>query len=256
MKGIQMKVNTLAIALLTLAAANTICASSEAQLSHSPDNTITVTGTSTIQVVPDIIVWSIKTTDESRNLGEAKESSDARLKSVLGLTKELGIREEDIQTGRLTVERKYNIGPGGQRQDLRCFSLQRGVTIKERDLNRFDEYFTKLVSRTEMEVSFEFDSSRMTDLRWEARLKALKIAKEKAEAMVAVLDRKIGKALTIGESGVPSVHRAEVVLASNNNYEMAPAAARTSESADRTDGTFAPGAISVTVSVGVTFTLE
>jgi uncharacterized protein len=218
---------------------------------------ITVSGTAVTQTVPDLIVWSISTLDESKNLIEAKDTSDRKLKSILALMGELGVKPEDIQTGYVNIRREYNQDEHGRQLDFKCFSVRRGVTVKQRDLKRFDEYLTKLVSSAEMEVNFNFDSSRMTDLRWDTRLKALKIAKDKAEAMAKVVDAKVGKVLSI-EEPAPSSGGFGNAYASNGAFfsQANMKELQGVQPADVAQGTFAPGSMEIKVTVTAVFELE
>ena len=52
-----------------------------------------------------------------------------------------------------------------------------------------------------------YESSRIQDIRVEARLKALRAAKEKAAAMVEALGAKLGRVLTINEHSPPNPWR-------------------------------------------------
>ena len=91
--------------------------------------------------------------------------------------------------------------------------------------------------------SFHFASSRFQEQRAETRLKALKVAKEKAEAMAAAVGAKLGQVLTIEERGTGGL------LITSNVIEPQPRA-------DQSSGTFVPGALSVQVTVYESFALE
>ena len=233
---------------------STMCLAAEEQASVRK---ITVSGTAVTQTVPDLVVWSISTLDESKSLIEAKDSSDRKLKAILALIDELGVKQEDVQTGYVNINREYNHDNNGRQLDFKCFSMRRGVTVKQRDLKRFDEYLTKLVSSAEMEVNFHFDSSRMTELRWDTRLNALKIAKDKAEAMAKVVDAKVGKIISIDEPGPSDGRFANGAFVNNSNisqsYSVDQEAARPTDVAQ---GTFAPGSIEIKVTVAAVFELD
>lgn len=229
------------------------CVMSHATDVKDSERTITVSGTATIQTVPDMIVWSISTLDESRNLVEAKDSSDRKLKSIMALINELGVKPEEVQTGYLNINREYNQDSNGRRLDFKGFSVRRGITITQRDLKRFDEYLTKLVTSAEMEVSFRFDTSRMTALRWDTRLKALEIAKEKAEAMTKIVNGKVGKVLRI-EEPPPVDHRFGSPY--TNNIALDNSMGQTDHPADIAEGTFAPGSMEIKMTVVAVFEIE
>ncbi len=212
--------------------------------------TISVSGTAVTRTKPDTVVWHITTSDFDKDLMSAKESSDKKLKAIIGLREELGIGPEDLETGQLSIQREYETDERGHRTEFKHFAVSRGVTIRQRDLNRFDEFFSRLVSSAEMEVSVSFESSRIYELRAETRLKALRIAQDKAGAMAKELGADVGKVLTIDEQG-PSGRSFSSPF--SNAMFVEPVSR---PEVDTTSGTFAPGDIEVRVTVYASFEIE
>jgi len=215
----------------------------------SEARTISVTGTAVMRTMPDTIVWHISTSDFDRDLVSAKESSDRKLKAILGLREELGINKDDLETGHLSIRREYEYDERGHQKAFKHFAVTRSVTVRQREVNRFDEFFSKLVSSAEMEVNVSFESSRLHELRAETRLKALRIAQEKAEAMAKELGAKSGKVIRIDEhrpTGQPFSPMSNAAFVDPGSVPEV----------DTTGGTFAPGAIEVHVTVYVTFAIE
>jgi len=105
-----------------------------------------------------------------------------------------------------------------------------------------------------MEVNFGLESSRIHELRAETRLKAVRIAKEKAAAMVGEVGAKLGKIRTLDEYKRPELppYGGFGGAASNVAYFDAASAL----APDVSTGTFAPGAIEVRVTVYATFEIE
>ncbi len=217
--------------------------------SGSEARTISVTGTAVMRTMPDTIVWHISTSDFDRDLVSAKESCDRKLKAILGLREELKIDKEDLETGHLSIRREYEYDERGHQTAFKHFAVTRSVTVRQRDVNRFDEFLSKLVSSAEMEVNVSFESSRLHELRAETRLKALRIAQEKAEAMAKELGAKSGKVIWIDEhrpTGQPFSAMSNAAFVDAGSVPEV----------DTTGGTFAPGAIEVHVTVYVTFAIE
>jgi len=214
---------------------------------EKPVRSISVSGTAQVRTAPDHIVWGISLTDNDKDLSAAKKRSDEKVKAVLGLRKKLEVGEEDIETGPIYVRREYERDLHGNPGNFKYFVVSRSVTIRQRDLKRFDEFLESLVSSAEMEVSFNFGSERILDIRAETRLKALKLAKDKAAAMAAVVGAKLGPVLTINEHLQNEGWRS---YASNASYTVSR------PDADVATGTFAPGAMTEQVTVYATFALE
>ena len=212
--------------------------------------TISVTGTVENKTAPDQIIWSISLNDTDVGMRKAKEKSDDRVKAVIALRDKLGVKEGDLETGPVYIRRIYNEDERGRRTDFKHFSVSRSVTIRQRDLKRFDEFLDSLVASTEMEVSFRYDSSKLHEVRAETRLEALKIAKKKAEDMCETLGAKLGKVMVINEH--PQDGSSSRFTQVQNNAVFFPS----DPGADVATERFVPGAIDVKVTVYVSFGIE
>ena len=211
---------------------------------ESTIRSISVSGTVETKTAPDHIVWQITLTDTDKDMITAKMRNDEKVKAVVALRDNLDIAEGDLETGQVSVTREYERNT----REFIHFLVRRRVTIRQRDLKRFDEFLDSLVSSAEMEMNFSFESSRIYEVRAETRLKALEAAKEKATAMAGVVDAKIGKVLTINEhpqvSGVTSMFSNAAVIQS-----------RPPEIVDSASDKFVPGAITVRITVYAMFEL-
>jgi uncharacterized protein YggE len=209
--------------------------------------TISVTGTVETRVAPDHIVWSINLQDANPDLGVAKKASDQKTKAIIGLREKLGIEDGDIETGHVRIRREYNRDERGNRTDFKEFVVSRSITIRQRDLKRFDEYLDTLVSSADMEVNFSYATSELHEIRAQTRLDALRVAKQKAADMAEVVGAKLGPAVKITEDHEGSRWR---------DFSSNLAVVRSEPSIDLATERFVPGAITVKVSVNATFELE
>jgi uncharacterized protein YggE len=96
-----------------------------------------------------------------------------------------------LQTGFVSVNREYDRDERGERGNFKHFVVSRGVTILQRDLQRFNEFLETLVSSTDMEAYFVLETSRLRETRAESHLKALRAAKEKAAGMAETLGPRV-----------------------------------------------------------------
>ena len=208
---------------------------------------VSVSGTVQTKIAPDQVVWRISLTDTDKILRTAKLANDENVKAVLALRDKLGIAEGDLETGQLSIQREYERGDRGQRGAFKHFAVRRSITIRQRELNRFDEYLDNLVASAEMEVDFSFESSKIHDVRAQTRLEALVAAKEKAQAMAEVVGARLGKVLTINEHAENRGFGSP--LSNSVSFQSMP-------SVDAASATFVPGAISVSITVYAVFELE
>lgn len=210
--------------------------------------TVSVAGTASTSVMPDFVRWSIGIHQTDKNIVPAKQRADEQVRIVLALREELGVAPEDLETGPIRIRREYERDERGNQGEFKHFVVSRDIVIKQRDLSRLDEFLTKLLEQTELTVSFNFESSQMLDLRMDTWVEASKVAREKAQRIVEVHEAKLGKLLDIKESGLDgSSFQSHYVIPSNTQIiSRIPGV-------DISDGTFAPGAISVKVTVLAVF---
>jgi uncharacterized protein len=234
-------IGTVAIGLLFML--GTGAAAEEQRLQRS----ISVSGTVETQTAPDQIVWRIHLTDTDKDLLKAKRANDDKVKAVVALREKLGIAVGDLEADHVSISREYERDQHGYQGQFKHFLVSRSVTIRQRDLKRFDEFLDTLVSTGEMEVNFSFESSHVHQVRAETRLKALKMAKDKATAMAESVGAKLGRVLTINERAKDGGWQNG--LSNGAFVESAPPV-------DVASDKFVPGAIKVQVTVYATFELE
>ena len=252
---------TAAVAALTLTVAAPLWAQPATPV--EPPATISVSGTMVTQVPPDIIVWNLDITQRSAALKDAKAACDAATARVLNVIKALNTASADVQTGQLNVRREYN-RDNNSNQTPKGWIVSRAIALKQRELARFDEIFAELVDAADVELSFRFESSRFHELRGETRLKAVEMAKQKAQALSEALGVTLGQPISVEERGSRppagmenggfSSSNAMPWYVSNAPNMTAPAAAPAVE--DAATGTMAPGVTEIRETVFVTFKIQ
>lgn len=206
---------------------------------------ITVTGTAVTCVTPDEIVWSITTTDDDPDLEKAKKASDESAARVMAIRDKLKIAPDQLTSGRLQIEKVYDRDRNRVETTFKHFRVRRQFSIKQKDLDRFDEYLSEIVGGP-VEGSFRYETSRRYEIRNETRIKAVKLAKQKAAAMAEALGVAIGEPLKIME--ITGGWGAAANNFAYNEVQM--------DAADQTDGQMVPDAIEIKISVQVVFALK
>jgi hypothetical protein len=208
---------------------------------------IRVTAQATTKVVPDLIIWTVSVSARHKNLVRAKQGTDRQVKDILKTARGLGVKATDLQTGQLSVDKEYT-RPGyksGAARKFKHYELSREVRIKQRGTDKFDAFLTGLIKDRDMSVSYRLASSKLGTLRAKTRIEAVKKAKIKAAAMAAAAGAKLGHVLTIDEhSGGMGTVRGRL----DNNVSLGGGGAD--------QGTFAPGSMTISVSVGASFELH
>ena len=215
---------------------------------------ISVSGNADVRVAPDTVQLLLGVESWEKSIAKAKEVNDERLKKTLAIAAKLAIEPKDIQTDNMTIDPIFDNSSYGRNRVAQPdgYSVRRSVAITLRDVKRFEAVITALLEAGVNKVDgIDFRSSELRKHRDQARSLALKAAREKAVAMAGELGMKVGKVATISEGGSGGYywsHRSGGAMAQNVMQSAGP-------SVEGTEG-FAPGQITISANVSVTFDLE
>lgn len=187
----------LGIALFVMSFAG-IVQSSHAQLTPQqaqPPRTITVTGVSEVEVVPDQAVLSLSIATFDKDLAAGKSRHDQRAKELQDVAVKLGVLPSDIQSSRIAISTERS-----ERGKPKNVSLASSMTIHLRDLTRYDELLSALLTAGVQSMqSVEFTVSEKPKYKEQARLLAVRTARDQAAAMAGAVGQRIGNPLAITE---------------------------------------------------------
>lgn len=209
---------------------------------------IDVTGTATIEVVPDTMVWSVRVITRGKKLEEVAAAHTAQVENLIAYLDKSAIAKKSIQMGSMSFEEDWD-----RRGNERTMVGYIAITRVAFDLTKFGEYrkiWRGLATMPGIEItSVGYTHSEMIELRKKARKQALLAARDKASVMAGILDAKIGRPLLIDESGFGS----RQITYSYDNVQSNSYAEATPDGEDGRPTTL--GTIAVRVSVDVSFEL-
>jgi uncharacterized protein YggE len=214
---------------------------------------ITVNGTAITEVVPDRLHWSVEVKNTGLDLPKVAEVHSTKVAAVLETLKASAVEDKDVQTAQMefSENRVYRRSEWVKEGYQATTSLAFKIT----DLAKYKVLWESLAKLSGVSVNgVSFDHSNRIALNKETRVKALKAAKEKAEAMAAVLGAKVGEPLAVYEDLSVTEGwggRNNYNLTANNTMAQATIAAAPAENGE----TLAPGSIPITIRVRVTFRL-
>ncbi|MEJ5310587.1 MAG: SIMPL domain-containing protein [Anaerolineae bacterium] len=243
----------LALALLAVFPLAGMTKSNTAPIAAEP-GVISVSGEAEVRIMPDEVILRLGVETSDRNLAKAKQLNDQIVARVQAVAKRYGIPAERVQTDYLNIEPRYN--DGYTQREFVGYFVQRTVVITLRDLTKFEDVLSALLeSGVNYVHGIEFRTTDLRKYRDQARELALQAAREKATAMAAALDQKIGEPRSIQEeanswwSGYGSGWwgrwggmTQNVIQEVGGNYASF-------------DSSLAPGQISVTARVAVNFAM-
>lgn len=217
-----------------------------------PPRLITVTGDAEVKIAPDEVILILGVETWNQDIQVAKSQNDERIKKVVALTREYGIEPKHVQTDQINVEPRYR--DGYTKADFIGYFVRNTIVITLKDITRFEDLYTAALGAGITHVQgIQFRTTALRQYRDQARALAIKAAQEKASALAGELGEKIGKPHSINEnySGWWSWYSTRWGGAMTQNVVQ-----NVGGGAPIEEGAFAPGQISVSARVTVTFELE
>jgi hypothetical protein len=172
----------------------------------SSPHSITVTGTGTVTVVPDIAVLRVGAEVRSPRLGEAYDGASRASESIVAAALRSGVTRSDIVSSSLSVapELTWEEGRG---QQLVGYVASRGLTIGARDLARTGELLDAVVAAGGGAVRIHGISLGVSDpsaAEASAQAAAFHEAEGAARRLAALAGRALGAAVRIDAGGPPA----------------------------------------------------
>jgi len=215
-------------------------------------NTITVLGTGTIMVQPDMVQMSVSLSYLARQTRQAQVEVNKMVLQVLAILHEQGIEEQRIMTTALNFRTEYNWNSG-----RREVSGQRAEQVIHFTIDHIDQSNDKislildqltLINGIELNnMSFSIDNNTANFAQ--SRSLAFQKATEKANQYAQLSGSKIKKVLSITEDGVQQYLPTNARLLNNVMLDSAET---------RTDikSAIPTGEIEITTRIAVVFAME
>ena len=214
---------------------------------------ITVSGQAEVRVPPDFVVFTLEVESLDKDIVAAKNKTDNSVKEVLSIARRNDVKTEDVQTSYISVEPKYNtddidsdVRPRIKREFL-GYEVSKTVVVRLKDISKFDALLSDVLRAGVTRVrNVEFRDSQIRKHKDQARAMAIKAAQEKAIALAREIGQSIGPAYSITEGGGTF---------SDNNARQNFSTSVSGSFSDE-DSAIAPGLISVSAQVQVSFRLQ
>jgi len=159
-----------------------------------------VSANAEIYVKPDRVHMTLGVSERSKDLHAAKERMSGTLKKAIAFCKAKGIQDKYIQTSYISIYPDYRYDDDRTRTVLRHYALTQTFTVT---LENPELYETLLYSLLDMGINnvehISFATSELRKYRDEARLAAVRAAREKAKLLTDAAGIKLGKAVNIQE---------------------------------------------------------
>jgi hypothetical protein len=215
---------------------------------------VTVSGQAELRVAPDEAVLDLQVERLDKDVDAARRQADDSVTQILALARRYDVPAQNVKTDFITVGMKYNTDLVDDddedskkvKREFVGYEVSKSVKVRLTDLSRFEGFFAEVLKAGVSRVrGVTFYTSQLRKYRDQARAAAVRAAREKAVALSAEVGQTIGKAFKI-EEDAPSRNSAL-----SNSVSYVPGNYSSDDSA-----AFAPGTISVSANVTVSFILN
>ena len=177
--------------------------------------TVDVMGEGVVKVTPDEVTINVQVENKGQNPKELKQKNDFIINDVLAFIKSMDIADKYVQTEYVRLNKNYDY-----QTKTYSYVANQSISIYLKDLKLYESLMNGLMERGINRIDgISFSTSKIGELKSQARIKAIENAKMKAEEYTKVLDQSIGKAVSISEfsnTNYPSpVNRKSMMLSSD-----------------------------------------
>jgi hypothetical protein len=228
-----------------------------AQPAPAQPRLITVSGSAEVRTPPNEVVLTLGVETWNEALGPAKQENDTRVAAVLKTAQSFGVEPKYLQTDHISIEPTYE--DYSERRKITGYAVRKTIVVTLKDVSRFEALLTAVLEGNGANHvhGIEFRTTELRKYRDQARSLAIKAAQEKAQAMAGELGQPVGRPYSIQEnhsywgSGYNSWWGSRWGGGPTQNVMQEMGSGASLES----DSTLAPGQITVSAQVTVSFEL-
>lgn len=156
--------------------------------------TVTVFGSTVIRVEPDVALLNFAVTSLQSHPQQAFQETRDRTKIVREYLTQA--RVNDVSTSRMSLKQEFRFVSGEQR--FVGYQAEIAFQVLLLDLDRVEEILTTVVDKGVNKInSVEFQTSRLKEVRAEARRRAVGAAQEKAQIYCEAAGAHLGAVFSI-----------------------------------------------------------
>lgn len=164
--------------------------------------TVTVTGTGTVRVAPDIATLRLGVAVQRPSVAEAQAAAAETMRRVLDALAVAGIADADLRTTALSVHPQHDYPRDGTPPRLTGYQVQNVVSATVRDLGRVAETVDAALAAGATTLDgLSFDVADPSVAESAARARAMAEARAKADELAAAADAVVVRVLSIAERG-------------------------------------------------------
>ena len=172
--------------------------------SDKPENTISISAEGKVTAEPDMAVVNVGVFSFGPNAATLQDDNSKKVNKVIDFIKSQGIKAEDITTSQFSIYPQYDYSSG--KSVLNSYQASQTVTVKVKGKEKLGERVGKILdgatdNGANQITGVYFTVENPDDLKQEARKLAIANAKKKAQELADEAGIRLGKVVSITESG-------------------------------------------------------
>jgi uncharacterized protein YggE len=226
---------------------------------QQPPPQINVSGSAEVRVVPDEIRLSVAVESRNAALDAARLDNDTKITAALAFLKQADVPERDVKTDFISVRPDYDTARS--RVTPVAYIVRKSIEIRLTNTVAFQTVVTGLLTNGVNFIdSVDFRTTQLRQHRDQARLLAVRAAKEKAKALTDELGVKLGRPYNVNatdnSSYLGSSSRFNNSIVGANAYVQNVSVSSGGGASDNASDAFSVGQISITANVSISFLIE
>ncbi|MEM7289513.1 MAG: SIMPL domain-containing protein [Pseudomonadota bacterium] len=167
--------------------------------------TISVSGTGTVSVAPDMAIISVGVMRQAKTARQAVNENNSAMAAVIGAMKAEKIEDRDLQTSGFSIQPRYfypKRKSNGEQEPPRItgYIVNNNLTIRVRDLDQAGTILDKVITLgVNTGGNIRFTNADTNEIMKQARQNAVQDAIEKAQTLTGAAGVALGKITAINE---------------------------------------------------------
>ncbi len=163
-------------------------------------HTLSVTGTGSTRLAPDLALVTLGVQTRGPDVGEAVDENNRRVTEVMAALREMGIAESDVATANFSVSTQQLYDERGQLTGEVQYWVDNIISLRVRQLDRLGQLLQTALSRGANTVqSVAFTVENPEDELDATRVLAMQDARRQAEQLAQAAGVELGEVLTVSE---------------------------------------------------------
>jgi uncharacterized protein len=176
----------------------------KAYTNDKPQNVLSISAEGKVKATPDTATVTLGVLAQGRDQRTVADDANKKINDITNFVKSLGIPKEDITTSQSSLQPQYDWQTGTQK--IIGYQSSQTVTVKVRGVDKSSDTVNKLMAGVVENGANQVYGSQFTiddpdALKQEARKLAIAKAKEKAQELADEAGIRLGKVVSISESG-------------------------------------------------------